>query len=341
MANSQTTGKAGAGGKTSTGAKGAKGRPAGGAAAGSRGGASGGRKGAAGTTQVGGYKVSGPSQRRLAPSTLALGAVLLVVLVVVVMVVVKVTSSSTPKAASGPTEFPAPAVMVRDATSVPMSLAGRVGLPSSVTPPQLLKGQPPLTEAGKPAVVYVGAEYCPYCAAERWALVMALSRFGTFKNLGETHSATGDVYPDTVTFSFYGSSYTSPYVSFDPTEMYTNQPTSSGYQTLQPLTGLAKKVFDKYDASPYVPASSTGAFPFADFGNKVLISGASYTPQLLAGLDDTQIAGALSNPSSPVAQAIVGTANYLTASICSLTGQKPASVCSAPVVGKAAHRIGL
>ena len=40
-----------------------------------------------------------------------------------------------------------------------------------------------LTADGKPLVLYVGAEYCPYCAAERCAMVQALSRFGTFSNL--------------------------------------------------------------------------------------------------------------------------------------------------------------
>src|SRR5690348_15801045 len=28
---------------------------------------------------------------------------------------------------------------------------------------------PALTADGKPRVLYVGAEYCPYCAAQRWA----------------------------------------------------------------------------------------------------------------------------------------------------------------------------
>ncbi len=34
-------------------------------------------------------------------------------------------------------------------------------------------GQPALTSGGKPQIVYMGAEYCPYCAAERWAMVVA------------------------------------------------------------------------------------------------------------------------------------------------------------------------
>ena len=72
---------------------------------------------------------------------------------------------------------------------------------------------------GKPLVVYVGAEYCPYCAAERWVMVMWLSRFGTFKNLSEIQSSSTDVCPNTDTFTFYKSSYSSPYIDFSPNEV--------------------------------------------------------------------------------------------------------------------------
>lgn len=269
----------------------------------------------------------------------------MVVLIVAVMVIVKVTGSSGPATApgsGGPSSSLAPAAMVKAATSVSASVADAVGLPSSVNPPKVLSHQPLLTVGGKPAVFYVGAEYCPYCAAERWALVAALSRFGTFSNLRATHSSLTDVYADTATFSFYKSSYSSPYLVFDPTEMYTNQPApGGGYQTLQPLQGEAKAVFTKYDSPPFVPSSGQGAFPFADFGNSVLVSGASYSPQVLAGLTNLQIAKDLSNPSSPVAQAIAGTANYLTAALCSITSGKPASVCKEPYVAKAAHAMKL
>ncbi len=36
---------------------------------------------------------------------------------------------------------------------------------------------------GKPEVLFVGAEFCPFCAAERWPLIVALSRFGRFTAL--------------------------------------------------------------------------------------------------------------------------------------------------------------
>ena len=63
--------------------------------------------------------------------------------------------------------------------------------------------------SGKPIVLYVGGEFCPYCAAERWSPVVALSRFGTFSNLTLLRSSSTDMFPDTRTFSFAGSHYSS------------------------------------------------------------------------------------------------------------------------------------
>ena len=59
--------------------------------------------------------------------------------------------------------------------------------------------------------------------------------------------------------------------------------------------------------------------------------GASYNPAVLSGLTWAQIAADLHDPSSPVAKAVLGTANYATAAICSLTGNQPASACTAAV----------
>jgi hypothetical protein len=42
---------------------------------------------------------------------------------------------------------------------------------------------------GKPAIVFVSEESCPFCAAERWSLTVALSHFGTWSHLGTTTSS--------------------------------------------------------------------------------------------------------------------------------------------------------
>lgn len=66
-----------------------------------------------------------------------------------------------------------------------------------------------------------------------------------------------------------------------------------------------------------------------------MISGASYDPQILHGKSHEQVAAALSDSTSPIAQAVDGTANVIAASICAVTGGKPVSTCASPAVAKA------
>ena len=204
-----------------------------------------------------------------------------------------------------------------------------VGVGAVDSPPVKLPGPTLKTSDGKPRIIYIGSEYCPYCATERWAMVNALSRFGTFDNLRITSSAkttsqgTPEVFPGTGTFSFNGSTYKSDYIQFEPVEQYDNS-----YQPLGSTTAEQQALMDKYDAPPYVDSSSVGAIPFINFANQYLISGASYSPQVLQGKTRTDIAGELSNASSDVTKGVVGAANMMTATICKVTGNKPANVCS-------------
>ena len=68
-------------------------------------------------------------------------------------------------------------------------------------------------------------------------------------------------------------------------------------------------------------------------GNKYLEVGnlAGYGPSNLAGLNWSQIGADLKTPSNPVAKGIDGLANYLTAAICKLTNNQPASACTPAV----------
>ncbi|HWG11864.1 MAG TPA: DUF929 family protein [Streptosporangiaceae bacterium] len=268
---------------------------------------------------------------------IASGAVVVVIAIVVAFIAVKAGSNgkSTTSSANGPTGTALSAV-VRDTTTVPASTLNSVGTGSGVTGlPIKINGGSALTSNGKPEMLYMGAEYCPFCAAERWGMVVALSRFGTFKNLSTTHSSSSDEFPNTATWTFYKSSYTSKYLTFSSVEEQTNKLASGGqtYTTLQTPTSAQEALLNKYDAPPYVSAQSKGAIPFIDIGNKYMISGASYSPQLLQGKTWSQIATALKNPSSPIAKAIDGTANYITAAICKVTGNQPASACT-PAVQK-------
>jgi Domain of unknown function (DUF929) len=263
------------------------------------------------------------------------GSVVVVIAVVLAFVLVKVNSNGSgksPASASGPTGT-ALATVVKDTTTVPASTLDTVAGGTATAFPKKISGGSALTSNGKPEMLYMGAEYCPYCAAERWSMVVALSRFGTFKGLGTTRSASGDVFPNTATWTFYKSSYTSKYLTFSSVEMETNKLASGGqgYTTLQTPTKAQNALLSKYDAPPYVSSTNAGAIPFIDFGNKYMISGASYTPQVLQGKTWSQIATALKNPSSAIAKAVDGTANYMTAAICQLTGNQPASACTPAV----------
>ena len=61
--------------------------------------------------------------------------------------------------------------------------------------------------------------------------------------------------------------------------------------------------------------------------NRYVLNGASFTPGVLAGLSQSQIAGDLATPASPLTQAVVTAANEITATICSVDGDRPDAVC--------------
>jgi len=107
----------------------------------------------------------------------------------------------------------------------------------------------------------------------------------------------------------------------------------AGDAGLQALTAAQQELMARYD--------SAGSIPFIDIGNAYvqLSSLAPYGPQDLQHLTWSQIAAALHDPSSALAKSIDGSANYLTAAICKLTGNQPASACT-PAVRTLESRLG-
>jgi hypothetical protein len=229
-------------------------------------------------------------------------------------------------------------------TGVSDSVFEAAGLPTAgnnnfISIPSLYKGQPALVFNGKPGVLYIGAEFCPYCAAERWALIVAFSKFGSFSNLHETTSSPWDTDPATPTFSFHKSSYSSSYVAFVPKEYESNDtgPSGAGRTVLESLTSKESNLWSKYETH----FGESEGFPFVDIGNKVFVTGPSYDPSTLSGMNQSEIADNLTNPKNAITENIVGTANYLIAGICSITKDQPSSVCSMPIVAKASNSLGL
>src|SRR5665213_1599040 len=221
-------------------------------------------------------------------------AVGLVVVVVAGLVIIKVSSGGA--AGGGSTSFqPTDPTTFSELTKVPASVFNTVGVTSTavgVSAPQAVKSQPILTEKSStgttvPEVLYIGAEYCPFCAAQRWSTIIALSRFGTWSGLGNMSSYGKDIYPNTPTFTFAKSTYKSPYVVFTSVEEYTNylNATTGYYQILQKPTKAQVALVTKYDTPKYIKGLTTSdgnPIPFITMDNKFLVSGASYAPDTLS-----------------------------------------------------------
>jgi Domain of unknown function (DUF929) len=256
-------------------------------------------------------------------------------IIVAFVVISHIQSTVTPPSATSSQVFKA-------VTQVDPNILSVVGTGKVKSPLQVVKGSPPSLNGptGKPEFLYIGAEYCPYCAAQRWAMVVALSRFGSFSQLYQTTSSSTDVFPSTPTFTFdpklfKAPVYSSQYIDFVSVEETGNVQQSNGtYLPLQTPTADQLKLFSTYDAPPYIDASNAGSIPFLDIANKYVAIGlaSGYSAQDLAGMQWSDIATSLADTSSTVSQHILGSANYLTAGICNATGQQPSSVCSTDVI---------
>ena len=268
-------------------------------------------------------KVRAAQQQKRQRMQWSVGIIALVVVGIVVLVLVKISTDNN-KATAATDRATAPASVVSDVAKVPIAKiatahAARLKSDSSFKDLAAIKA-PALTSGGKPRVMYQGAEYCPFCAAERWPMAVALSKFGTFTDLKTVTSSSTDNPSDVPTLSFYGSTYKSDYLTFTPTETEdrNNKP-------LEKATAADSKILAKYDFPPYVP-SQGGGIPFIDFGGKYIQSGASYDPSILIGKTQKEIAGQLDGTGDIPAN-VNATAGSFIKAICTLTKGQPGNVC--------------
>jgi thiol-disulfide isomerase/thioredoxin len=303
-------------------------------------------RGAAGAPAGGGSKararqagraVATPG-RRVSPAMWGWGVGSLVLVAIVVIALLAVTNHQKNTSKGHVTVA---ASVVHATTNVPQSVFDSVGIGGNKistsspagNPVALIKGPykpgnglPPVN--GKPVVFYFGALFCPYCATERWPLIVALSRFGTFKNLAGAVSSSTDVFPNTETWSFVGSSYSSPYLVFRPVEAEGEQ-----QEPLEALTAAEQKVLTTWD-----PKES---FPFMTIGNRYTAGLPGWLdPQGLQSLSRAEIAQTLAlGSTNTLGNGIIANANYLTAAICNVTGQQPSTVCSSSGVKAALDQL--
>ena len=186
---------------------------------------------------------------------------------------------------------------------------------------QAYQGTPFSAAGGKAVVVYIGADFCPFCAVERWPLIIALMRFGNFSGLEYTVSSSNERYANIPTFTFVRSSYTSQYLVFKP------------YETADRVGTPMQTVPENYSS---VVNQFGGGIPFINFDNRYVLPGATIPndyfyqdppgdrnpknwTQVLNDLDSNSQAGV----------AIKRAANAITAYICKINGGQPSNICAA------------
>jgi hypothetical protein len=235
-----------------------------------------------------------------------------------------------PPSVTGTYRLPASAVSLVEGVPVSALIANaqaELGRGQVTSPEKLPLAAPPLSSGGRPEIMFICAEYWSKCAAERWAVVTALSKFGTFTTLeGTTSSATG-ASPKTPTFSFYGATYSSKYLALVTDELETNTDVGGGeYPLLQPPTSQEMTTMKAWDRAPYT--TTTLSLPFAYMGGKFLLTTAQYDASAISQTSFQAAASIMSSGTDPVSRHAEAAAGYLVADFCALTRGQPARVCS-------------
>ena len=254
---------------------------------------------------------------------LTVAAVVSAVIVIVVVAVV-LAALNAPKGAvtSAKTSGTISDTLAKSLAGVPSATYDTVGVGSaSPTTIKSMTGAVALKD-GKPRMIYVGAEYCPFCAGERWALVTALSRFGTFTGIEYAVSSATDTPASIPTLSLKNAKFTSQYLSFESYEV-------------QDRDGKALQK-EPDDVAALQSANGGTAIPWIYYAGKAYQSGSTVDGTVFGTEAQDPIGAALTDPSSALTKAVIGGANLTTARICQTTGNKPANVCTSAGVTAAA-----
>ena len=174
----------------------------------------------------------------------------------------------------------------------------------------------PLYQGGKPELLFIGAQYCPHCAGQRWAIVKALDQFGTFSNVTSSANDDGTI----PTFNLHDATYTSKFVAFVHKDLE-----DRSHQLLDSLSSDQQAIFSQLDPSGGIPLITVGGYALLGDGyNLSLIQGKSFNA--------VQRAMQRGNRSDPLVLAVNAEANSITAFICHADKMQPQTVCNRPVI---------
>jgi hypothetical protein len=212
-----------------------------------------------------------------------------------------------------------------EANSISAAVASGLGPTTSAVPRSPLGNfhriNTEIRSGSKPQVLMVGTQFCEYCAAERWALVKALGRFGTWASLDESSNGAG-----IPTFDLTKASYSSWYIAVDHKDLY-----SVDDKPLQTLSRREKTLFNRYDPS--------GTTPLLIVGRYALV-GQGVAPDDLLNRTFSRVQSTLvNNQQTGYTKAINAEANLITAMLCSQDGGRPHVFCSATAIKAAQSRL--
>jgi hypothetical protein len=176
----------------------------------------------------------------------------------------------------------------------------------------------PHLSGGHPLTLFVGGQFCPFCASMRWSLVKALSRFGTFSGLGQINSQQGtDGFNSIGSYDLTRATFKSDYVTLRMVEV-----ADVNGNPLQKPDAETTALLNKFDPQ--------GSIPFVFVGGSY-VAQLPYSPALLQGKSFQQILDEV-NSSNPggIGRAIDAEADGITAIVCKTDGAQPASVCGQP-----------
>ena len=161
-----------------------------------------------------------------------------------------------------------------------------------------------MRRAGKLFVFFMGAEFDPYCAAERWAIVRSLQKIGQWDGLKQTISAARDEpFLNLPTYDFTKATYTSPHIEFVARELKDRE-----FKPLQKLLKTEEKLLRKFNPKKEIP--------FLLIGGKFSQIGSGFTPKIFIGHTFRQTETELKKVESEIRKTIDDEANIISALLC-------------------------
>ncbi len=219
----------------------------------------------------------------------------------------------------------------------------------------------PYVANGKPSVLYLGSITCIYCGENRWAMALALGRFGGFSSLYKGYSSFGDYDVPTLYWTqnnytvpdvsvpdkngiAIGNSYSSKYINFFSIE---GQGTITQGFFLQPLSVMQAEVnatgnqayINAYDYLMSLQNSNSTSFkgtPYTVWGSNVVLgadgvvfgnSPPTNSTLALTYMTHAEVLSQLGNPSDGFAWSEYAAADIYIAHVCGAINNT-APVCS-------------